>query len=241
MNSMLAHALAFFALAFASSARRVQSSIAQWQSSAEVERAPASDESQLLARFLLALPPAASRTGHSNEQRRSQIVSKKKAGGKTMKVRMLKDVKDVGKKDEVIMVNPAFAANMLFPQKYALNLNSELGRTTHQQMVKDKEEADAKYKAEVDAANALKKRILDDFQEDGITIKKKTISLSSDKFTTPIRATEVAQAMDRVMHMKTDPKVIHVPKMKRLGAGWVKFELHKEVDCEVKLKVVREG
>jgi large subunit ribosomal protein L9 len=162
----------------------------------------------------------------------------KKGGGKTMKVRMLKDVKDVGKKGEIVMVNPAFAANCLLPQKYALNLNSELGRTTHEQLVHDKEEADAKYKAEVDAAAEIRTKILDGF-EDGITLTLKTKSANSDALFHPLHARDITQKMERVLRFKIDPKLIHVPKMKKIGTGWVTFDLHKEVTCEVKLKTVR--
>ena len=69
-----------------------------------------------------------------------------------MKVVLLKDVKDIGKKDTIVNVSDGYARNFLFPRKLAMEATAGAVNT-----VKTKESAIAHHKhEELDAAAAPK-------------------------------------------------------------------------------------
>ena len=72
-----------------------------------------------------------------------------------MKVILLQDIKNVGKKDQIIEANDGYARNFLFPKKMAIEANKD---NISKLKAKQKSEANKK-QAEIEANKELAKKI----------------------------------------------------------------------------------
>lgn len=80
-----------------------------------------------------------------------------------MKVLLLKDVKNVGKKDQEIEVANGYAANYLFPNKLAIAL-TEKGREIRDEQIKQAQDIEAKKVADAEALGLKLKDIILEFK-----------------------------------------------------------------------------
>ena len=161
---------------------------------------------------------------------------KKAAGGSksgSVSVLLSADVKNLGRKGEVVSVKPAYAENML--------VRTGLGQLATPEILAEKEKSNAAAAATAAAAKAkaveasatLKKA----FGEEGGSISK-NVGPDGALFGS-VTPTEVAQLISQLAGVTVEKKdVIECPDMKAVGSGVAKVRLHKEVVCELKINVV---
>ena len=146
-----------------------------------------------------------------------------------MEVILLEDVKNVGKKGEVVKVNDGFARNVLLKKKQALeapgkNLND----------LKLKKANDDKLAAEhLAAAQALGKQI----GEEEITIAIK-VGEGGKSFGS-VSSKEIAEEVKSQLGHEVDKKKVQLKEpIKAIGTHEVKIKLHPQVTATLKVNVV---
>ena len=145
-----------------------------------------------------------------------------------MKVILLEDVKNVGKKGELVNASEGYAKNFLLPRKLAVeatkaNLNDfEL-----------KKKADAKRKQqELEEAQALAKQL------EEITVKVFVKTGENGKLFGSVTNKEVAQALEEQTGLQIDKKkiVLNEP-FKMVGSRHVIVKLHPKVNAELNVEI----
>ena len=120
-----------------------------------------------------------------------------------MKVVLLQDVKDIGKKDQVVNVSDGYARNFLLPRKLAKEAT-----TAAMNDVKAKESAKAHHKREeVKAANELKAKL------DGKEVTIKAKAGKEGKLFGAVTSKDVAAALKAQHKMDIDKKKIRDRKI----------------------------
>ena len=132
-----------------------------------------------------------------------------------MKVLLLQDVKDIGKKDTVVTVSDGYARNFLFPRKLAKEATNAVMAE-----VKTKESAKAHHKQEeIKAANELKAKI------DGKEITIKAKAGKAGKLFGAFTTKDVSSAIKAQLKIDIDKKKLVMKDIKTFS----------RVDCEVKI------
>jgi len=117
-----------------------------------------------------------------------------------MKVILLKDIKGVGKKDEIINAKDGYARNFLFPQNLALEANA-----VNLSKLKDKKDSqNHKKDLEIAQAKELAAKIKD------ITLKIKTKCGENGKLFGAITSKDISESMKKQLNMQIDKKKIIV-------------------------------
>ncbi|MEE1228472.1 MAG: 50S ribosomal protein L9 [Lachnospiraceae bacterium] len=145
-----------------------------------------------------------------------------------MKVILLKDVKSLGKKGDIVEVSAGYANNFILKKKLGIeatgkNVNDLKLQKAHQDKVAAEELAAAKELA----AEIEKKSIILQMKvgEGGRTFGS-------------ISTKEIAEAADKQLGYKIDKKKISVDEpIKSLGTHNVKVKLHPQVTANLKVKV----
>ena len=147
-----------------------------------------------------------------------------------MKVVLLKDVKNMGKRDDILNVSDGYARNFLFPKKLATMLTPGTARLIE----KKKQEALARLAKEKEDAERLIK-----------VLAKKVVTCT-------VKANEDGRLFGSVGHAEliaalagmgftVEKKQIHLDEpIKSLGEHDVHLVLHPEVKGVLKVKVVAE-
>ncbi len=146
-----------------------------------------------------------------------------------MKVLLLKDIKGLGKANEIKEVSEGYARNMLIPSKSALIATDAVIK-----QVKEKEASmkakDAKNKAE---AEVLAKTIT----AEKIIIPAKTGQ--NTKLFGAVTSHEIADALNKKFNLSIDKKNIHIKEpIKSLGTYTVEVRLYTGVVAPVDIEVV---
>lgn len=132
-----------------------------------------------------------------------------------MKVVLLQDVKDIGKKDTVVNVSDGYARNFLLPRKLAKEATASAMND-----VKTKESAKEHHKQEeIKAANEIKAKI------NGKTVTIKAKAGKEGKLFGAVTTKDVAEAIKNQLKVDIDKKKLVMKDIKT----------YMTCDCEVKI------
>lgn len=149
-----------------------------------------------------------------------------------MKVILLKDVKKVGKKDQIVDVSVGYANNFLFPQKLAVAYTQKSSEILSQQQA-DEAAHQANLKLE---AEKLKERLKD------ITLEFKAKVGKDGKMFGSISIKQVCEQLKAKYNIDIDKrKFVEKVDINSLGYVILKNELYKGVIAEIKVHVIQEG
>lgn len=146
-----------------------------------------------------------------------------------MKVVLLKDVKKVGKKGEIVDVSDGYARNFLIAKGFGKEATSQAIND-----VKMKKAADDRQRAEeLAAAKDLGARI----KEMSVTVSMK--AGEGGRTFGSISTKEIVKAADEQLGIEIDKKkLVLKDPIKSLGTHIVKVKLHPKVTTELTVKVV---
>ena len=145
-----------------------------------------------------------------------------------MKVVLLKDVKNVGKRDDILTVSDGYARNFLFPQRLAAEATpgalKEIQRKRAAQDAREAEQlAEAKQKAE-----ALKGKV--------VTLEAKCGE--KGRLYGSVTSAEVVEALEKQHGIKVDKRKIDIgDPIREVGIRKISVWLHAGVTTEMQLDV----
>lgn len=148
-----------------------------------------------------------------------------------MRVVLLQDVKDLGKKGQLANVSDGYARNYLFPRKLAVEATE--GKLKE---IEDKKSAEKNRKEkELKAA----KELADKLSKTEITFKTK--AGENGKLFGSITAKDVADAIKAQQKVEIDKKkvVLH-DAIKALGTYQVEIKIYPEVSTKINVRVTEE-
>ncbi len=146
-----------------------------------------------------------------------------------MKVILLKDVKNVGKKDQIVEVSDGYARNFLFRQNLAVIASTK--------SLDDLKENQNQEKARLEAIKAeaveLKKKM------ENITLSFSLKAGKEGKTFGSISTKQIGEALEQA-GFKLDKRKILSDPLASLGMHKVKIELHKDVTVTINCAVKEE-
>ncbi len=148
-----------------------------------------------------------------------------------MKVILTREVKSLGKADDVVNVSEGYARNYLFPRHMAVPADgahmTELNKRRKQEELKGEKL--------LDDAKALAEKI----EGKQVTIKGKVGQ--GTKLYGAITATDIADAVQKDLGVKIDKRKIDIDQpIKTIGEHDVKVHLHRDVIAGMKVEVAGE-
>jgi len=145
-----------------------------------------------------------------------------------MKVILLQDVKQIGKKGDVIEASDGYARNFLFPRKLAQEAND-----SNMHILNNKKENERKLKlAQLEAAQKL----AGELKGKEITIKAK--AGDSGKLFGAITSKDVAELIKTQYKIEVDKKKIVMDTIKLAGGYEIEVKLYPEVSTKMKVIIV---
>ena len=148
-----------------------------------------------------------------------------------MKVILLKDVKNVGKKDQTVEVSDGYAQNFLFPRKLAVQLTKGSSQVLANQKEAEKQLFD---KNQAEAREVSKKL-------EGITLEFTLKSGSNGRCFGNVSLKQIEEVLLAKYKISIDKrKFIDKGPLDSLGYYNLKVELHKGVIGVVKVHIVGE-
>lgn len=146
-----------------------------------------------------------------------------------MKVILLENIKNVGKKDEVINASDGYARNYLFPKKLAVEANTE-----NMSKLKSRENAD-KYRKDQERRQA--EEIAKKMQ--GIMLKVKVKAGENGKIFGGVTSKEISDELKKQYQIEVDKKKILLSEnIKNLGMFVVDIKLYEGVLGKLKVDVI---
>lgn len=143
-----------------------------------------------------------------------------------MKVILLKNVKSLGKKGDVVNTSDGYARNYLFPRKLA-----EQATDTNVHILNNKKEAERRQRlAEMEAAQKL-----------AASLKGKEVNLQvktgeNGKLFGSITNKDIADQIEKSFNIKIDKKKVEVETaIKQVGTYNVELRLYSEVSTKIKV------
>lgn len=147
-----------------------------------------------------------------------------------MEVILMRDVRSLGKRGELVDVKPGYARNYLFPQGFALEA-TEGNRHYFEQI---REKIEAKMAQEREAAQELAERMK------GIRVEIGKRVGETETLYGSVTATEIADALEQ-QDVEVDKRKIDLEGgIKTVGDHPVRIFLHPEVAAEITVTVVAE-
>ena len=145
-----------------------------------------------------------------------------------MKVILVSDIKNVGKKDDLIEVSDGYARNFLFPKKLAIEANNS-------------NISNLEYKKEQERQTRIKK--IEQFQEIARNIQGKEIVIqtkigNNGKLFGAITSKDICNKINSLFNLNLDKKKISFDPVKTLGNYPISIKLCPEVSVNMVLKVV---
>lgn len=140
-----------------------------------------------------------------------------------MKIILLKDVKNIGKKGEVVNASDGYARNYLFPKKLAEEATDNTVR-----VVNKKKEAERKKKLEE----------IQEAQKEANRIKGKSIKISAKagdngRLFGAITTKDISVELKKQLNIDIDKKKINTENLKQAGKYDVELKLYPEVSTKV--------
>ena len=145
-----------------------------------------------------------------------------------MKVVLLKDVKNVGKRDDILTVSDGYARNFLFPQKLAAEATpGALKEIQRKRAAQDAREAEMKAEAEAKAA-LLRNKI--------VTLAVKCGD--KGRLYGSVTAAEVADALEQQHGIKVDKRKLEIGEpIREVGVREITVWLYSGITTPMKLNV----
>ncbi|OPJ58690.1 50S ribosomal protein L9 [Clostridium oryzae] len=144
-----------------------------------------------------------------------------------MKVILLKDVKSVGKKGEVINASDGYARNFLFPRKLAEEATDENMHILNQKNEKERK----KRLAEIEEAQRLADKLK------GKEIKIIAKSGENGRLFGAVTNKDVADAIKKQYALDVEKKKIDMDTIKQTGIYDIEVKLYSEVSTKMKVIV----
>ena len=145
-----------------------------------------------------------------------------------MKVILIQDIKQGGKKGDVIEASDGYARNFLFPRKLAQEASE-----SNMHILNNKKENERKQKlAELEAAQKLAGELK------GKEIKIKAKTGDSGKLFGAITSKDVAQLIKEQYKIEIDKKKIVMDTIKLAGGYEIDVKLYPEVSTKMKVIIV---
>lgn len=144
-----------------------------------------------------------------------------------MKVILLKDIKSVGKKGDVINAADGYARNFLFPRKLA-----EEATDSNMHILNRKDENERKKKtSEIEQAQKLANSLKDK------VIKMVMKAGENGKLFGAITTKDIAVALNEQCNLDIDKKKIVTDTIKLLGTYDVEIKIYPEISTKIKVLV----
>ena len=147
-----------------------------------------------------------------------------------MKVILLKDIKSVGKKGDVVNAADGYARNYLFPRKLA-----EEATDTSMHILNKKNETERKKKTSE----------IEDAQKTANDLKDKVVKIigkagENGKLFGAITNKDIATALSKQLNLDIDKKKIVTETIKLLGTYEVEVKIYPEISTKIKVLVCEE-
>ena len=144
-----------------------------------------------------------------------------------MKVVLLQDVRDIGKKDSVVTVSDGYARNFLFPRKLAKEATEAVMKG-----VRIKESAKAHHKQEeIKAAEEIKAKI------DGKEVKIKARAGKEGKLFGAVTTKDVAAAIKSQLKVEIDKKKLVMKDIKTFTRCECEVKIYPEIHAKITVNV----
>lgn len=148
-----------------------------------------------------------------------------------MKVILLQDIKNVGKKEEIINANDGYARNYLFPKKLAIEATKD---NLIKLQAKKTSEANKK-QAEIEANKEIAKKL------EKITLIIKAKAGANGKIFGGITSKEVSEALKKECNIEIDKKKIVLKEtIKNLGEFSAEIKFGDGINCKLTLNIQEE-
>lgn len=145
-----------------------------------------------------------------------------------MKVILLKDVKGVGKKGDVINAADGYARNFLLPRKLA-----EQATDNSMHILNNQKEAERRKKlAEIEAAQELAQNLK------GKEIVLSVKSGESGRLFGSITGKDIADELNKQTGLNIDKKKIVIDTIRQLGTYDVEVKLYPEISTKIKVTIM---
>lgn len=144
-----------------------------------------------------------------------------------MKVILIKNVKSLGKKGEVVNASDGYVRNFLFPRGYAKEANH-----TNLHILNSQKEAERKQKLEeIEVAQKMAKELK------GKEIKLEVKSGENGKLFGAITGKDIADKLNKNFGINIDKKKIVMENIKKVGNYDVEVKLYPEISAKIKVAV----
>ncbi|MBQ1365723.1 MAG: 50S ribosomal protein L9 [Clostridia bacterium] len=145
-----------------------------------------------------------------------------------MKVVLLKDVRNMGKRDDILTVSDGYARNFLFPQKLAVEATpGTLKEIERKRAAKDAREAELRAEAQA-KAELLKNKV--------IVLEVKCGD--KGRLYGSVTAAEVAEALEKQHGIKADKRKIDIgDPIREVGMREISVWLYSGITTKMKLDV----
>ncbi|MBI6872854.1 50S ribosomal protein L9 [Clostridium aciditolerans] len=144
-----------------------------------------------------------------------------------MKVILVKDVKSLGKKGDIINASDGYARNYLFPRGLAQEATD-----SNLHILNNKKEAERRQKlAEIEAAQKLAESLKG--KEVNLCVK----SGENGRLFGAITGKDIADEINKKFNINIDKKKVVVDTIKQLGTYDVEIKLYPEISTKVKVVI----
>ena len=142
-----------------------------------------------------------------------------------MKVIFIKNLKNQGKIDEIKEVSDGYATNFLIKNGYAVKYT----KVSNERLYEDIKNRELKEQEEITKANNIKNKLV----KENLIFEVKTGG--NGKVFGNISTKQISERIN-ILGYNIDKKQINLPSpLNTIGTHYVKINLHKQVNCELKI------